>query len=466
MHAADVSGSGQTLADAQEVITRLGDVRLTADVRTALTTEVPFGLWKQKPGCNFAGVPRAGDFTGAARPLWMDRLPRPTDDAPVYMQSPGAAIFANICVNCHGPNADAKGLLADEISILTGGNARVANFRTGLFGPIDDDGANRARVFGAAGRAAQAADLSKLHPDFVWRDDGASADDYGARYLSWMALGGTRKQIPSDLLTLVAVTPVLGKSRDRVQGRASANMLELAQEMCTNVLLSVPGVAYQAPLNPPPDFPIGWSAQTSLIADNGDAALWLGVCSLDNRPVVRVLEPGSSSGIVDWGSADRLMIDGRSLYWGADEQGNPTSPAGAQFLDQRGRVATGIAADNLFPMCVEKPADATTLAKADALLASLRGGGFLVPPYCAPELLADKTVTDDGGNVTKTKKWRLTTSVTKDGNGIVFDDANRWAIRGAINAGVAVFLYVDGLARGQITPKPPYNQCERLTGAH
>ena len=40
------------------------------------------------------------------------------------------------------------------------------------------------------------------------------------------------------------------------------------------------------------------------------------------------------------------------------------------------------------------------------------------------------------------------------------DGANRWAVRGAINAGMAVYLYVKSLENG--TPSPDYNQCNLL----
>ena len=109
---------------------------------------MPYGLWEKKPGCNFSGVPQVSSFAGDARPRWMKATPPPAD-APVYMQSPGAAVFKNICINCHGPKADAQGLLADAIMNMTGGTARVANFRDGLFGPVASPGLNRDRVFGA-----------------------------------------------------------------------------------------------------------------------------------------------------------------------------------------------------------------------------------------------------------------------------------------------------------------------------
>jgi hypothetical protein len=43
-------------------------------------------------------------------------------------------------------------------------------------------------------------------------------------------------------------------------------------------------------------------------------------------------------------------------------------------------------------------------------------------------------------------------------------DANAWIIRGAINAGLAVFLYVQGLE--QSAPDPDYNQCQLLPASH
>src|SRR4029077_3302818 len=115
--------------------------------------------------------------------------------------------------------------------------------------------------------------------------------DYGARYLAWMALGGTKKQIPPDLLQVVAATPVVGTPRQRVSGSASANMLQLAQKLCTNVLLSDSMIVTATLGQWPQTFPVNWSGFTVLIGTNGDAELWLKVCSLRNRPVVRVLLP-------------------------------------------------------------------------------------------------------------------------------------------------------------------------------
>src|SRR5262249_26707292 len=47
------------------------------------------------------------------------------------------------------------------------------------------------------------------------------------------------------------------------------------------------------------------------------------------------------------------------------------------------------------------------------------------------------------------------------------DEMNRWADRGAINAGIQVFLYVQALSdpERRLKPKPAYDRCELLTAA-
>jgi mono/diheme cytochrome c family protein len=493
--AANATISGDALASLEEVLGLLKNDAISLDaaagastVRQILTRQVPFGLWKQKPGCSFGGAPTAGSFQGDAQPLWLAKAiaksPRdvagaPTFDlnAPVYVQSLGAAVFTNICINCHGPAADAKGLLADEISIMTGGDARVANFRTGLFGPAGAPGTNRARVFvHDASDPTSPPDLAPGAPGYV------SPDDYGARYMAWMALGGTQKILPPALLTLVAATPVLGQSRNSLDARGTANMLQLARQLCTDVLLSNDNHT-SANLG---DYfkyrTLDWTNQTSLIGENGDAELWLQVCSLGNRPVVRVALPDTADG--SWPdptnaldalqpaqlriaslarSADPKLGDGanhQSFYWGdgRDAQGNLAYPADAPVMDHRGHVRAGLGPDNLFPVCVRRPSDPTQKNRADAFLQSHPVGGQSgeILPYCPDSLFAK----DDSG----AERWALANPTDPDTGSHLYTDANHWANRGAINAGLAVFLYVDELSRGQ-TPKPLYNQCEQLAGA-
>jgi mono/diheme cytochrome c family protein len=402
----------------QDLVATLQTVTLGSDIAGYALTEVPFGLWQQKPGCDFSKDPKASSFTGAARPAWLDKSHAPAD-APVYMQSPGAAVFTTVCINCHGPKADSHGLLSDAILMMTGGDARVANLRDGLFGPTANPGANRARVFGPSATAS------------------ASADDWAARYLAWMTLGGTQRRLPPALLNIVAATRVFGATRasNQISPTGSPNMLKLAKELCLNVL---PAVSTNYELTALlKDGHLAWGDQTGLIDVNGDAEMWLRLCSLGNRPVVRVPY------VTDWTVANvKPMLAPQESLWWADAY-----PSTAPVLDHHGQVVNGVTADNLFPRCVRKPTDPTQLAAADAFLAAQT----VKPPYCPPELFA--------GN----EKWKLQSDPNPDGPTLprVLTDARKWSVRGAINAALAVFLYLDGIEHGKIAPKPPFNQCDK-----
>ena len=461
------------LAKAQEIADYLETITLDDGTRTALLTEVPFALWQTDPGCDFTGIPTAGSLPKATTPAWLQGLNNP--NAPVYFESPGAAVFTNICINCHGPNADAKGLLADEISIMTGGDAQVANFRTGLFGPIDAPGANRQRVFGGAtapiGPAptidAGAADAGETEaggaPD-AGPTVAVSPDDMGARYMAWMALGGTSKSIPQGLLSVVSTTPVAGVHRAQSVTSASANMLQLVQELCTHV-----APIDQLPLTGP-FFLTGATGLGlhELIAANGDADLWLKLCSLNNRPIVRVVSyaPSGDDSSNKWLAGRAPVLGGGYLFWGTgDGSGDEPYPSSAPVMDQRGHVVNGIAADNVFPICVRQPTDAAQAKIADdwvnANPVRTPEGPANKIPYCPKELFATKAFVDSvSGQTTNVPKWALPQSVVS-GNPS-FDGAIRWADRGAINAGLAVFLYVDQLSKGLIQPQVPYNQCALL----
>ena len=117
---------------------RRASTRPASDRRSCRPTRRPRSLTGsgcEKPGCDkLATQPKAGDFTGSARPAWMNKV-NPPADAPVYMAAPGAMLYAHICVNCHGPKVDGKGLQADALAASSEGEARPANFREGLFGP-------------------------------------------------------------------------------------------------------------------------------------------------------------------------------------------------------------------------------------------------------------------------------------------------------------------------------------------
>ena len=463
---ADATGSGVLQADLQTVVNDLPNVFLDDTTKSVLTTPVPFALWQAKSDCNFNGAPTVGSYQGADRPMWMD-YGKVDPSAPVFLESPGAAVFTNICINCHGPQADAKGLLADEISLMTGGTAQVADFRSGLFGPESAPGMNRTELFAPV----------------IPAGDPSTPDDFAARYMSWMALGGTKVQLPPQLLQVVAATQVAGVGRQNLQITGSANMLQLARRLCAHVLLSDPPNSYQAALGTlPGSFPVNWSTATGLISRNGDAEMWMKVCALDNRPVVRVVVPGAGTPNTlplnpqaenwssYWNGATSLFVTGTSLYWGTDGTGrggigSPTYPAGSPLMDQRGQISTADLASsgNLFPICVrEPPVGSDAHAAADALLQKLADGtGGNVIPYC-PDALFTTTVNSSGNLI---QQWQLAPFDPSDtSKSLTFLDANKWALRGAINAGLAVFLYVDQLSQSG-APQPLYNQCEMLSSS-
>jgi hypothetical protein len=418
-------------ADLQNVLTALTSVSLTPDVRSQLTTEVPFGLWDtSKPGCDFSGVPTVSTFTGAARPQWMNAVsPPPT--APVYVESPGAAVFTSICYNCHGQNADSRGLLAEEISTLTGGDARVANFRDGLFGPPSTPGGNRSRVFDPA--AAKVV------------GGGVTGDDLAARYLAWMALGGTSKFLPSAVLTQVTQAPVLGVLRQHISPKGTPDMLRLGLQLCSQLAASE---EYVQSIHLSEIFagqPIAWSSYTALVDRNYDAEMWLRLCSLGNRPLVRVPLVSNGRWTTSLGIGD-VFVSGYNLYWGASEKnagGNVEDYYGASpAMDASGNVTTGLAG-NTFPICIAKPASADELDAATQWLGAHKVRGNAVP-FCPPGLVTDA--------------HKLQAS-----NDVGFPDGRKWAARGAVNAALAVFLYLDDIERHPEKRKPLYNQCSALT---
>ena len=407
------------------LLTDLQSITLDAATRAELTKPLPFGLWQEKPGCDFSSDKKAQDFTGADRPTWMD-IAAPDPQAPVYVESAGAAVFTTICYNCHGEHADSKGLLADEISVFTGGAARVANFRDGLFGPVGTPGDNRTKAFSPALPAI---------------GNAATVDDAAARYMAFMALGGTNKQLPNDVLVQVSQAPVLGVLRTNAALAGSPDMLRLGLQLCQQIALASPDV------NPKvsdlvKDARVSWSkAKLGLVESNGDAEMWLRLCNFNNRPIVRVLTTDS------WTSAtsiDKLRIGYYAEYWGAsDLQADGTRQdwyGPNPVMDHRGQIRTGLTADNWFPLCVLKPTAAADQAAADALLAANPVGGQNVIPYCP------------SGFVTSSRLLKTGSSA--------YDDGQSWAARGAVNAALSVFLYLDQIERDSTKWQPLYNECE------
>ena len=112
--------------------------------------------------------------------------------------------------------------------------------------------------------------------------------------MPWMALGGTEVNIPFAILEIVAVQSVLGQHRSIPANEISANMLSQAKALCLGLLgpgygLSLHGSTFDPRaghgyLDALPD-----NLNNSLIWANGDAELWIDLCSVANPPPVHVL---------------------------------------------------------------------------------------------------------------------------------------------------------------------------------
>lgn len=418
----------------------LSRVSITPELRSYALTDQPFGLWAAKPGCNFPGVKRVQDFSPAERPGWMDRA-KAAADAPVFTARPGEAVFENICVNCHGPNADSHGVLADTIAEMTGGNARVANFRDGILGPGPSPGGNIQRVFGS----------------LVAPTAGLTAEDWAGRYVAWMGLGGTRVKIPQPVLSIVGTTPVVGHMRngDRFQVAGSANMLQLASTLCAQVILADDKltIGNNRKLDALIDTGrLPWNDTTGLIDTNGDAEMWMHLCAMGNRPLVVAVSLGEP------GTGANFPIDIVNSYYGGEgfvTASSPPAPADAGFMSDRGEVASTVFTGSSMNICIKRPPDAGMAAEVEQKrkqhqFAKARN----LVPYC-PEALFAK-----GADGKEKYKFRMVYDEVAQRNRFV--DTETWAARGAINAGLAAFLYLEQVSNGTLKPRPRFNECERL----
>lgn len=399
-----------------QLVEMLQGVSLSDAFKQFGTTQMPFGLWQEKPECTtkLAKLAKLGDYKTVGAPHYAERMRWMEDSANadamkvVYTATPGESIYRMICINCHGANADSKGRQASTLQDMTGGTGRVANFRDGLFGPAGSHGENRKRVF--------------------------EPDEWAPRYLPWMALGGTLTKIPQPILDLVANTQVLGVSRGAIVGATtSANMLQVAQNLCYGVAT---GNVVKPTLVPASmGEQRGWrdlNSGSGLIVSNGDAELWYRVCSFENPTPVRVLQPG--------GSAENglLPVTEREMYLPAKYP--PNLPIG----DERGLIQPQLTPSNLFPWCVAEPQDAGVAQ----WLAEQKTADGKPLPMCPLEFLTEEN--------------RLEVTLD-DQQRYHFPGLQKWATRGAVNAGLAVFVYLDDLIGNDKPATPRFNECELLS---
>lgn len=408
-----------TVEPQKAIVQLLGDKHL-ADVASFAGSKFPLTIWQNKPGCRLDSERTVKSFSGTERPPWFDKM-NPDPDARVFQVEPGQAVFDMICINCHGKNADGLGRQADLLQTVTGGRSRVANFRTGLFDPTPmndpydnpDLGlqVNRPRVFGA------------------YANSSVTADDWGARYLAWMALGGTQAEIPQLVLDQVSATGDAGLLRTATLPSQGANMLQVAQGACFAVQgYQASGESLKFELQ------TREIAENPLIAGNGDQELWRRLCALANPFLVREIVP-------EWLEATNSVKKYATVRAYStvvcDAQGQPAGcyPKDAAVGDQYGRTLDHLdVSNNTFAWCVAQ--DALSAEQFQAMLQANQYQGKTFP-ICPPSWLSGVAAVDH------------------------IADSKVWANRGAINAGFLVFDYLDKFVKGQ-TGHVQYNQCELL----
>jgi mono/diheme cytochrome c family protein len=447
-----IAGADSAFQDELQAI-QLVQTAALDQVRTYATTAIPYGLWEEQPGCDYSKEPTVQSFAGAQQPHWM-QVANPAPNAPVYSETPGAAVFKMICINCHGPDAAADGRLAQNLATMTGGNAIVADWRDGILGPVGatEAASNREAVFGNAALQAAVSGLTTsagvgvVPPDWLLAPDGTAltADDRAARYMAWMGLGGTGVNIPLAVLQIVSITDVLGARRTLSSQSLSANMLSEAKALCLGIL-GPPSATTS------PSFQVGeghgyldaalTNLNKTLLPQNGDAEMWLTLCSLGNPPPIHVLSFGTGSTTslpvpaID-NDEGQLGIQSNSLV----AQGTNNYPPGAPVGNATGGIDSTLQSTNTWPWCIDPTAAPT--------------GGFNVAQSAA---ISSQTVPVCPTSVVEIAH---TCGVGRDAGVECFlnDEANGWAVRGAINAGMSVFLYGEWMeANGG--PAPDYNQC-------
>jgi len=424
----------------RQTIAAVRELQITPEVEAFLLDEQPMGLWQDKAECHdtLGSAPRVADFAGESQPSWMQLSNAPAT-APVYMQSAGAQVFDMICSRCHGPDATGTSALATTIADLTGGLTRVANLRDGLFGPPEMPGSGWAMEFGDA-----------TNSDAEARN--AEARNWAARYMAWMGLGGTVAQIPATVLTRLRSGEVMGErpqgGRFKPNAADAANMLTVAKLACEVFLPSLDMV-----LDPVTGRFVRESAETTevrtlqkrgLITRNGVAELWERLCHLNNVGPLRQVEAQVSSA-----GGLRLVVDARYYSVPSDTQRQTYNnifsrnhyPADAWVGDSNGAIVRGLQPNNQAPWCIAplRETDSAFDTKREALeqLAEQLDRSFDTLPWCPAEA------------ATGAHAWSVA-------------DGSRWAIRGAANAGLAVFLYLDALSHGRVQRKPSYDRCEEL----
>ncbi len=423
----------------KKVVDMLSNLYLSPEMEVFSTQPIPLGFWsntcqvsadagKSKTlgqlRMESAGVPQKWQY------WYFDRNHKDgtlRDDSTkeslkVHEQSRGEAVFRAICLNCHGRDVDSRSPLATTILELTGGQSRVANLRDGIFGPLAAPGQYLESEFSRAGR-------------------GGTPNEWAARYAVFMGLGGTETIIPPIAINLISTSPFYGgapKVGGGLSSTSDANMLQSAVSTCDEVLNTLwrvfrkPEKSNEMALALDPGF------VKSFLLGTGHFDLWNDLCSSNNQKVVRVFKVGTDGKTV-------FEPNGfQEVFSAKDANGNWVYPVNHPVGTFSGDVENGIKETNKLPWCVS-PQDGASKLRAIEYFNAAGIEKQNMMPFC-PSAMLTKAF---GRNVYALKGLPLD-------NGL----SEKWTLKGAMNAGVAAFYFMQGASRGELTARPTFEQCD------
>jgi len=263
---------------------------------------------------------------------------------------------------------------------------------------------------------------------------GGTPDDWQARYVLFMGLGGTAADIPQSVLNLVASSPFYG-SAVIAPGADNPNMLGSAQKQCAAVLTNQRAL-------PPKNPPAPWLLHSQFAKGTGHYELWESLCTFGNEPVVHVFEPSPDG---------EIYSSYLNVYRAKDDGGAWVYPQSSPVGNQLGATESGILPDNTLPWCLHAKSDADLdLITAWATKAGVAQQSL---PMCPTNLFAEAV---------GTPIYRLALSYDGPLTGAPLgnqDFSQRWLLQGAMNTGLSALQYLRGLAGGTVTPALPYDFC-------
>jgi hypothetical protein len=223
------------------------------------------------------------------------------------------------------------------------------------------------------------------------------------------------------VLQLVGRSVVAGTTRNRPLADASPNMLQAATSACRALAqfstatpdISTPGNKFGIPLN---------FTSYPLIQTNGDAELWEQLCTINNPPPVR--------GIAISKVGTPFFLQSYVFKSSAYPANTPVGAQGGRIV--MSSPSGGVTDDNHVPWCIvptssSDPADQAAFSK---FLADNTVNGQ-APPVCPAAILP--TLVDD-------------------------DWWSAFALRGGVNAGFAIFYYLDQVSK-KSAATARFNEC-------